>query len=165
MNKAYLLLGGNLGNKTENLQKATTHIEKSIGKIVLKSSVYETAPWGFFHEESFLNQAVLVETTHNSQQLLRKIIEIELKMGRKRSRVKWQERTIDIDILFFNDSIIEREELKIPHPHMQERKFALIPLNELAPGLMHPIFKMTINELLQDCKDTSAVKLSLISHK
>ena len=158
MNKVYFLIGGNLGNKKALLNKALKNIAKNVGKIIAQSSLYETAPWGFVHESAFLNQAVLVETDYNPMEVLVKILAIELSMGRKRDDIKWKERTIDIDILFFNDITIEKENLRIPHPHLQERKFALIPLNEIAPELIHPQFKKTVSCLLSECKDKLEVK-------
>lgn len=153
MNKAYLLLGGNMGNKQEQVHVALNHIKSLIGEIVLKSSIYETAPWGFEHKEHFLNQAILVHTELEPGVLMEKIIAIEVLMGRKRDEIKWKERIIDIDILFFNDKIIKEKELIIPHPFLQDRKFALIPLNEIAGEFIHPVFNKSIHKLLEQCPD------------
>ena len=161
MNKAYLLLGGNLGNKKEQLEIALYRIEKNIGQVISKSSIYKTAPWGFSHKEDFLNQAVLVHTLYNPAELLKKIIAIELSMGRVRDQTKWKERIIDIDILFFNHLILGEENLKIPHPFIQERKFALFPLNEIAGNFIHPVYNKTIALLLKECSDKLIVTLEV----
>ena len=158
MNKAYLLLGGNIGDKNKNLKTAVEYIEKSIGKIVLRSSVYETAPWGFSHEDFFLNQSLLVATIKNPEELLQEILKIETAMGRKRGSEQWSSRIIDIDILFFNDIILETSDLKIPHPHLHKRKFTLLPLNEIAENFLHPVFKKSVSSLLSECEDELYVR-------
>ena len=158
MNTAYLLLGGNLGDKKTNLQVAIKHLQLSVGDDVKTSSVYETEPWGFEHEESFLNQVLLVETKNTAYQLLKKVLAIELKMGRTRSTERYSGRTIDIDLLFFNDDVINETNLIVPHPRIQERKFALVPLNELIPNYIHPVYQKNISQLLAECDDQLLVK-------
>ena len=158
MNTAYLLLGGNLGDKKTNLQVAIKHLQLSVGDVVKTSSVYETEPWGFEHEESFLNQVLLVETKNTAYQLLKKVLAIELKMGRTRSTERYSGRTIDIDLLFFNDDVINETNLIVPHPRIQERKFALVPLNELIPNYIHPVYQKNISQLLAECDDQLLVK-------
>lgn len=159
MNKVYLLLGGNLGNRHWNLRSATEAIEKNIGKIVLSSSVYETAPWGMEHKQPFLNQVILVETELNPQPLLSAILSIESAMGRLRNATQWQERTIDIDILFFNDEVQHQPNLTLPHPRLHQRKFTLVPLHEIAPQYVHPVYNKAIAQLLAECDDTLEVKV------
>lgn len=152
MNKAYLLTGGNLGNRGENLQKAARFIEQYCGKIVLQSSVYETAAWGVKDQPDFYNQALLIHTHLTAENLLKALLQIEMQMGRKRE-IKMGPRIIDIDILFFNASIINEPHLTIPHPRMQDRRFVLMPLTEIAPGFLHPVLRKKVNHLLEECTD------------
>lgn len=158
MNKAYLLLGGNIGNRIINLIKARQLLEKEVGKILKYSQVYETASWGNTDQPDFLNQVLLVETNLTAEQIMERILFIEKKLGRVRFE-KNASRIIDIDILFFNEEIIETKNIIIPHPEIQNRNFVLYPLNELAPQFRHPIFKKTIHELLLYCDDKLAVNL------
>lgn len=152
MNKAYLLIGGNMGNRFENLKMAIQHLSAKAGRIAKTSHIYETAAWGLEDQPSFLNQAVLLETDMSPNVLMQTLLEIEQKMGRKRG-LKFGPRVIDIDILLFDEKIVKEENLKIPHPELSNRKFALIPLNELDPGIIHPETGETIEQLIQNCKD------------
>jgi 2-amino-4-hydroxy-6-hydroxymethyldihydropteridine diphosphokinase len=158
MNDIYLLTGGNIGERFSYLQRANENIEALVGKIVRKSSVYETAPWGFTNQQSFLNQVLCVNTQLDPQQLLHAILEIEIQLGRKRIE-KMGPRVIDIDILFYNNLVISSNELIIPHPRIAERRFVLTPLNEIAPNFIHPVYNKTVNALLQECKDLLEVNL------
>ena len=153
----FLLLGSNLGNRQLILQEARILISKGIGEIVRKSSVYETAPWGFNVADLFLNQVVVVETRLQPDVLLSRLLEIEASMGRIRNKKAYQSRIIDLDILFYHDLVISGPDLVLPHPRLHLRKFTLIPLNEIASGLVHPVFGKTINTLLTECKDTLVV--------
>jgi 2-amino-4-hydroxy-6-hydroxymethyldihydropteridine diphosphokinase len=157
MNSVYLSLGSNLGNRMKYLNDALRLIEEKIGKIVKRSSVYETEPWGIKDQSMFLNMAVGVTTDISPALLLETILEIEHKLGRIRI-AKWYERIIDLDILFYNREIINDKDLVIPHPYLQERKFVLEPLNEIAPDFDHPALKITVKELLLNCKDKTNVK-------
>ena len=157
MNSAYLLIGGNLGNRIENLTKAISAIEKDIGKIIKVSAIYQTASWGITDQPDFLNQVLLVTTKFSAAETMQIILSVENKMGRIRT-LKNASRIIDIDILFFNDEIINSRLLTIPHPEIQNRKFVLIPLNEIAPQLLHPVFKQSIQNLLSTSKDKLEVK-------
>jgi 2-amino-4-hydroxy-6-hydroxymethyldihydropteridine diphosphokinase len=150
MNIAYLLLGSNLGDKGVNLTTALKLIEKSAGKIVSKSLVYETAPWGIEDQEDFLNQAICLETQLSARELLKNILLIEERLGRIRTK-KWEARLIDIDILFFNSDVIRTKNLTIPHPFLHQRKFVLVPLCQIEEAYIHPVLKKTVKELLSDC--------------
>lgn len=157
MNEVYLLLGSNEGNRGLMLDTAAGAIEKTIGKIVKKSSIYETAAWGKEDQPSFLNQVVFVQTLLDTSGLLRATQSIETALMRQRE-VKWGQRTLDIDILFFNDAVIHTEQLRVPHPFLQERRFTLVPLKEIAPGLLHPVLHKTIEQLLAACPDPLEVR-------
>ena len=158
MNLAYLLIGGNLGDRIVNLTRAATLIEKELGKIIKKSSIYETASWGIPGQPHFLNQVLAVQTILTARELMNKILFIENKMGRIRTE-KNASRIIDIDILFFNDAVIEKPGLTIPHPEIQNRRFALVPMDEIAPGMIHPLLGLSINDLLSTSNDKLEVKL------
>ncbi|TDG37009.1 2-amino-4-hydroxy-6-hydroxymethyldihydropteridine diphosphokinase [Pedobacter changchengzhani] len=144
---AYLLLGGNLGNRVQNLKDAIAFLAQDAGEIIAQSAVYETAAWGKTDQPAFLNQAVAIETQLTALELLEKALNIEEKLGRIRLE-KWGERLIDIDLILFGEEIINIEsKLNIPHPYMQDRKFVMKPLAEIAPNVIHPILKKTIFEL------------------
>lgn len=152
MNSVFLALGGNLGNTFKNIETALDLIENKVGVIVRTSSIYETEPWGKSEQPNFLNLVVELSTNYSAQETLDKIQKIETELGRIRKE-KWGTRTIDIDILFYNDDIIKSERLTVPHPLMQERKFVLIPLAEIAADFIHPILKQKIKQLLLSCAD------------
>lgn len=158
MSTAYLLLGTNLGNKEGYLKKALKLLKK-LGKIKKHSAIYETEPWGFSDERNFFNMAVCLETSFNPFELLNEIVRIEISIGRKRQEKQWIAREIDIDILFYDDNIIHDENLIVPHPHLQNRKFVLVPLNEIAPRFIHPAYGKNISTLLKECNDDCEVEL------
>ena len=157
MNKAYLLIGGNEGDRFLHMQQARANIEHICGVIEQVSSLYLTAAWGKTDQADFLNQALLISTSLEPQELLQANLTIEEKMGRIRT-VRNAPRIIDIDILFYNQEIISTATLVIPHPRIPERRFVLEPLNEIAPGLIHPVSRKPVKELLRECTDTLAVK-------
>jgi 2-amino-4-hydroxy-6-hydroxymethyldihydropteridine diphosphokinase len=152
MSTAYLLIGGNLGNRLHYLQEATQYIQQTCGNIVHSSSIYESAAWGITEQPSFYNQALMLETTLPPDNLMQQLLKIEENMGRKRT-LKLGPRIIDLDILFIDDLIISDSLLTLPHPALPDRRFALLPLNEIAPMLEHPVFHKTIQQLLSECKD------------
>ena len=157
MNKTYLLLGSNMGNNKALLSSAAVQIVKKIGSITRKSSLYSTAAWGNTRQPDFLNQVIIVETELTAVQTMQTILNIEKKMGRLRT-VKNAPRIIDIDILFFNKEIIDNKDLTIPHPQIQNRRFVLVPLNQLSPNLRHPVLKKSVHQLLIHCPDKLNVK-------
>jgi 2-amino-4-hydroxy-6-hydroxymethyldihydropteridine diphosphokinase len=157
MRTAHLLIGGNLGNRKENLSKAISLINEQCGSLTRSSSIYETEAWGNTDQPSFLNQALEISTSLNARQLMRKVLKIEEEMGRVRKE-KLGPRIIDIDILLFENEIHDLRFLKIPHPEMQNRRFVLVPLAEINSTLQHPVLKKTIAELLEECPDNLEVK-------
>lgn len=157
MNQTYLLIGGNLGNREENLEKARFLIAAGAGQIGRFSALYETQAWGMQDQPAFLNQVLLVITVLDPRELLATILAIEHQMGRQRTE-KFGPRLIDIDILFYNNEVLNEPGLTIPHPQLHLRKFTLEPLNEIAPLLFHPVLKKTVEVLLRECADPLAVK-------
>ena len=157
MARAYLLLGGNIGNRADLLKSAARKISVLTGKIISSSSVYETQPWGFDHATNFFNQLILIETLLSPEKLLEKMLAIEQDLGRVRGGKQYSERTMDIDILFYDDLVISSKSLAIPHPKLHLRRFALEPLAEMDPGLIHPVFRKSIARLLEECSDKSRV--------
>jgi 2-amino-4-hydroxy-6-hydroxymethyldihydropteridine diphosphokinase len=144
----YIGLGTNLGNKSENLSVSIGELEKvSKVKLTAVSSVYESPPWGNKKQDDFLNQVVAVKTTLRPLELLNKIKNIEIKMGRQ-SGEKWGPRVIDLDMLLYGEEVICSERLTIPHQHMKERLFVLVPLLEIAPNLLFPDDGASIEEVL-----------------
>lgn len=146
-----------MGQREDQLAHAAGLIQERCGSIIDKSSIYETAPWGITDQENFLNQALVVETTLNSRDLLNEILYIENLMGRDRIE-KYGPRIIDIDIIFFNHQVIREPGLVVPHPEMAKRRFVLEPLNQVIPAYIHPVYYKTVNELLNECPDTLPVK-------
>ena len=157
MHKVYLGIGGNIGNKHNNFAKVLEIIENELGAIVKKSSVYESSPWGFETDDNFWNQIIAVETKLSPSELLESIHKIEKTFGRKREGNNYESREMDIDILYYDDIFIDTEKLIIPHPKMELRKFVLVPLNEIAPDLKHPLLRFTSFEMLENCKDSSII--------
>ena len=156
MYKIYLLLGTNEGDRHGNLAKALDLIGSKAGTISRQSGIYETAPWGKTDQASFLNQSVELESELAPLALLALLKEIEREVGRV-STEKWGPRVIDIDILFYGDQVIQEPELQVPHPYLPVRRFALLPMAEIAGGLVHPVLRKTIDELLGECPDGSEV--------
>jgi 2-amino-4-hydroxy-6-hydroxymethyldihydropteridine diphosphokinase len=157
MKKVFLGIGTNLGERGTNIKEAVTAIGKNIGTVLKCSSLYETEPWGFKSENQFLNIVLEVETELTPSGVLGAILMIEAFLGRSRDGKQYSSRVIDIDILLYEDMIIDEVSLKVPHPHLHKRKFVLVPLNEIAPDLIHPVLKKNIAALLRLCEDKSAV--------
>ena len=157
MNTAYLLIGGNLGDRAAYLQMALTKIADTCGNITNTSSIYETAAWGNTDQPSFYNQAVVVSSTLSPEALMDQLLAIEHEMGRVRDQ-KYGPRTIDLDILMIDGLVFNTDKLTIPHPQMHNRRFALLPMAEVAPTLTHPILDQSIEDLLQNCPDTLDVQ-------
>ena len=151
----YLGLGSNLGNRKCNLEEAIRQIGE-YATVKKLSSTYETEPWGLKNQPKFLNQVIFVESTLGPNELLSHLKKIEQKMGRKKS-VRFGPRLIDVDILFFDDLMMNTPELTIPHPRLRERAFVLVPLAEIAPMLVHPLYHKTIKVLLQDVDQSSVL--------
>ena len=161
-NQVVLSLGSNLGNKQENIQLAIDLIHNSVGTVIKISSLYQSPSWGF-ESENFYNCAILIHTTKTPQKVLSKLLKIEKDLGRKRLETnEYEARTIDIDIIYWNDEIIESENLTIPHPKMQKRLFVLLPLQDLKLDWKHPILNQKTSELIQNCEDKS--KLDFVSN-
>jgi 2-amino-4-hydroxy-6-hydroxymethyldihydropteridine diphosphokinase len=156
MEDVYLLLGSNVGNRGGNLTRALEQISLKAGGVTLKSNLYETEPWGMKEQQSFLNQAVMIQSNLEAVELLTVLKGIEKEVGRQEGE-KWGPRIIDIDILFYGNHIIDTLQLKVPHPYIQERRFALAPLFEIAPAFIHPVFGKSVGEMLEECGDGSRV--------
>lgn len=156
MNKVYLQIGSNLGERDRLIFHAVEGISEHVGKINTRSQIYESTPWRVDGQQNYLNQVIEVQTLLSAEDTLVTVLKIENELGRVRIE-KWGERLIDIDIIFFNNEIIETPDLCIPHKHMHERNFVLGPLNEIAPDFIHPIYNKTVSELFDKSKDTEKV--------
>lgn len=156
--KCYLSLGSNLGDRFQYLQFAQQKIEQFIGICTKKSSIYESLPWGKTDQACFLNQVLEVETKLLPLSVLENCLAIENQLGRQRIE-KWGTRTIDIDVLLYEQAQIDLPTLKIPHPYLAQRRFVLEPFCEIAPNIMHPTLQQNMANLLQNCPDMLAVKL------
>jgi len=153
MTSTYLLLGGNIGDKERIFSETRIRLKNQVGEISLLSAVYETEPWGFESSDLFWNQALEIQTSLSPEEVLYQTKLIEHELGRIRKENQYSSRLIDIDILFYGDQHIQQENLIIPHPRIQERKFALIPLCEIVPDLVHPVLQKSIMQLLGECTD------------
>lgn len=159
MNGIYLLLGSNVGNRLAYLREATNRISKATIQILDESSVYETAPWGLENQAWYLNVVLRVVTSKAPEELLSCLLDIESALGRTREE-KWGARTIDIDMLYYLNYSVQSKTLTVPHPEIQNRKFALIPMVELAPLDIHPTLNKNQMELLAECTDPLDCKLT-----
>jgi 2-amino-4-hydroxy-6-hydroxymethyldihydropteridine diphosphokinase len=155
---AFLGLGTNLGNRENNLKEAIEKISTSAGEVTSFSQIYETEPWGFGSDDHFFNMVIRINTGLKPADLLKQLLKIEMAMGRVRGAEKYSSRIIDIDILLYEDEIIDKAYLKVPHPMIRDRKFVLVPLCEIAPEMIHPVLNKTFEALLDECKDESVVE-------
>lgn len=157
-----ILLGSNLGSRQELMQDAAQQLAQHVGRIQASSSYYETKAWGNEAQPDFLNQVLVYETALDARSVLKYCLSIEKNLGRNRIE-KWGSRTIDIDILYFGNEIMAIPDLKIPHPFLHERRFTLVPLCEILPDFIHPIFNFSSKQLLDRCTDP--LNVSKLNHK
>lgn len=150
-------MGSNIGDRAGYLHSALELLMRRVGEMKAVSSVYETEAWGEIMQDDYLNMVVKMQTKLEPQVLMQTLQSIELELGRLKKE-KWKERIIDIDILFYDQMIYSATDLTIPHPYMEFRLFVLVPLNEIAPELLHPVLKKNMKTILKECKDTLAVK-------
>lgn len=152
----FLLLGSNMGDRELFLEDARKKIGTSVGPVLQSSSSYQTAAWGKTDQPDFINQVLKVDTQLSPSDLLATVLQIERSLGREREEL-WGSRTIDIDILFYDSEEINLPDLKIPHPNLQKRAFTLVPLVEIQPDYIHPVFKKTVTQLLAELDDPLSV--------
>ncbi len=157
MTTTFLSLGSNEGDRKAWIERAISMIEEQCGTMLIKSGFYETAAWGVRDQADFLNMVMAIHTVLKPEQLLETVLGIEKILGRHRDK-KWGPRIIDIDILFYDDVVMTSAELSIPHPFIQDRRFILVPLVEIAPGYVHPILNKTAAQLLSECPDPLEVR-------
>jgi len=150
----YLALGTNLGDRMDNLRRAIAALSPSV-KVTALSPVYETPPWGYADQPAFLNMALAGKTDLEPLALITFLKKLETELGREKT-FRNGPRLIDMDILFYDDLVFNQDDLVIPHPRLHERAFVLVPLNDIAPDLMHPVLKRTIRDLLKEV-DTKGV--------
>ncbi|AWW32285.1 2-amino-4-hydroxy-6-hydroxymethyldihydropteridine diphosphokinase [Echinicola strongylocentroti] len=155
MKQVVLLIGGNLGDRSKLIQEAKDMLRQHV-ELIKGSSLYETAAWGGKSSGSYLNQALVVETELEAEAVLDITQGVENALGRERL-AKWGDRTMDIDIIYFGDEVVDTARLKVPHPLMTERRFVLTPIVEILPDFVHPVLQKNNRELLESCTDESAV--------
>jgi len=160
METAYVLFGSNMGDKNKIFAQACLYINNRCGRVVQVSSAYESEPWGFDAKEWFLNRVIVVETELDPEALMQQLLDIEAELGRVRHPEiqGYTSRTADLDILYYGNRIVLTDSLTIPHPRLHQRRFALLPMCEVAPQLVHPAFSFTQTELLRRCHDFSEVR-------
>jgi 2-amino-4-hydroxy-6-hydroxymethyldihydropteridine diphosphokinase len=151
-NKVVLSLGGNVGDVKSVFLKSIELLETRLGRVGLVSPIYKTKAWGVESQSDFLNQVILINTKFSPKEVLKVCLDMELELGRVR-REKWGERVVDIDLLFYNDDVIDSEELTIPHPYIHERNFVLFPLVDIIPKYKHPLLHQSMSELKKKCND------------
>lgn len=156
--RVFLSLGTNLGDREDNLQRAVVRISEVIGRVTRRSVIVESDAVGFKSDDRFYNIVLEVETEHSPEEVLRLILDIERAMGRERSE-HMSSRIIDIDLLLYDDRVIETRDLVVPHPRMHERNFVLVPFAQAAGSIVHPILKKTVKQMLLDANDNSEVHI------
>jgi 2-amino-4-hydroxy-6-hydroxymethyldihydropteridine diphosphokinase len=154
----YLITGSNQGDRFAILNAAKMALSERVGNIISETAIYETAPWGKTDQPSFLNQVLHLQTALMPAELLNVCLGIEKEHGRRRKQ-QWEARTLDIDILFYNQEVIIEEGLIVPHPHLHERRFVLEPLNALIPNWVHPVLNLSVRQLLALCHDKLPVHI------
>lgn len=160
MNVTYLCLGGNIGDREKAIYLALLEISQQVGEITSRSNIHETEAWGVNNQQAYLNQCIEVNTVLSPFELINTLLTIEQQLGRQRTISQtYEPRTIDIDILFYNQDIIDHKQLIVPHPRLHLRKFVLVPLNEICSNYLHPLLNKTIFNLLSTCEDQLEVKL------
>ncbi|MGB9811773.1 MAG: 2-amino-4-hydroxy-6-hydroxymethyldihydropteridine diphosphokinase [Dictyoglomus turgidum] len=155
MHKVFIAIGSNIGDRRKNIETALKKMEELGLRIIKKSSIIETEPYGYKDQDKFLNGVVLVETGFDPFELLELLLNIEKEMGRER-KIKWGPRNIDLDIIFYDDLVIDTENLKIPHPDAHNRTFVMGPLSEIAPDFVHPVLKKTVEEIYKELIEKNA---------
>lgn len=160
MECCYILFGSNMGDKEALFAQACLLINNRCGRVVQVSAAYESEPWGFEAEEWFLNRVIVVETEKDPEEMLQLLLDIERELGRIRHPEiqGYTSRTVDLDILYFGQRVINTDMLTVPHPRLHLRRFALVPMCEVAPERVHPVFGLTQQELLQQCPDECVVR-------
>jgi 2-amino-4-hydroxy-6-hydroxymethyldihydropteridine diphosphokinase len=154
MHKVYLLAGGNLNNTSLKYEQLSFLLQRKTGKIIAQSQYYESPPWGFASSHSFVNKAICMETNLNPVSLMKEIQHIEYLLGRRKNKTNhYEDRTMDIDIIFYDNLLMETKDLQIPHPKMHLRNFVLTPMNEICPLFVHPSLKKNITTLKKECPD------------
>lgn len=150
-------IGTNTGKRLQNIQNAIAEMKVGLGEVVKISAVYESEPWGFESEHWFYNIVLTLKSDVEPQELMKKLLDIEKKMGRERNAKGYADRCIDIDIVLCEECTICSKNLTLPHPHMHERLFVLLPLKELMPQWIHPIFKKNMEEMIRECNDNCRI--------
>ncbi len=156
MSLVYLILGGNRGNRREIISSAIDLVTSKIGLKISASTLYESEPWGFT-SELFVNQVIAIKTNMSPEEILSASQQIEVQLGRIRNRAGYEARTIDIDLLYYDSMVLDSPDLTIPHPHIADRRFVLVPLAEIAPDYIDPLSGKKVIEMLQECSDPSKV--------
>ncbi len=153
LHRVYLLLGGNKGDVLKAFAKASALLAERLGSILCVSPCYQTEPWGMESDHMFVNQALCLSSKHHPMEMIQIILNIEKELGRTRTNMGMESRSIDVDILFIDEMIISEPGLEVPHPRLHLRRFALQPLSDIAPDLVHPIFGISIHDLTERCYD------------